>query len=96
MSISNQPSKELAKNFEEDVGPFLQASLEHNLYKPILEKEKWGLLIDFFLKWWERMWLEKKSEKEEWKTLYDMLDDMEELELIGDLGVGLFDMLAQS
>ena len=42
------------------------------------------------------MWLEKKSEKEEWKTLYDMLHDMEELELIGDLGVGLFDMLAQS
>ena len=25
-----------------------------------------------------------------------MLDDMEELELIGDVGVGLFDMLAQS
>ena len=92
MSISNQPSKELAKNFEEDVGPFLQASLENNLYKPILEKEKWGLLIDFF---YEKMG-KKVIGKEEWKTLYDMLDDMEELELIGDLGVGLFDMLAQS
>lgn len=92
MNISNQPSKELAKNFEEDVGPFLQASLENNLYKPILEKEKWGLLIDFF---YEKMG-KKVIGKEEWKTLYDMLDDMEELELIGDLGVALFDMLAQS
>ena len=45
------------------------------------------------MKWWERMWLEKKSQ---WKMLYDMLDDMEELELIGDVGVGLFDILAQS
>lgn len=92
MNISNQPSKELAKNFEEDVGPFLQASLENNLYKPILEKEKWGLLIDFFN---EKMG-KNVIGKEEWKTLYDMLDDMEELELIGDLGVALFDMLAQS
>lgn len=92
MSISNQPSKELAKNFEEDVGPFLQASLENNLYKPILEKERWGLLIDFF---YEKMG-KNVIGKEEWKTLYDMLDDMEELELIGDLGVALFDMLAQS
>ena len=40
MSISNQPSNELAKNFQEDVGPFLQASVENNLYKPILENEK--------------------------------------------------------
>ena len=48
MSISNQPSKELAKNFQEDVGLFLQASVENSLYKPILEKEKRGLLIDFF------------------------------------------------
>lgn len=92
MNISNQPSKELAKNFEEDVGPFLQASLENNLYKPILEKERWGLLIDFF---YEKMG-KNVIGKEEWKTLYDMLDDMEELELIGDLGVALFDMLAQS
>ena len=92
MSISNQPSNELAKNFQEDVGPFLQASVENNLYKPILEKEKWGLLIDFF---YEKMG-KKVIGKEEWKTLYDMLDDMEELELIGDLGVALFDMLAQS
>ena len=43
MSISNQPSKELAKNVQEDVRPFLQASVENNLYKPILEKEKRGL-----------------------------------------------------
>ena len=63
MSISNQPSKELAKNFEEDVGPFLQASLEHNLYKPILEKEKWGLLIDFFFE----MMGKNVIGKEEWK-----------------------------
>lgn len=28
--------------------------------------------------------------------LYDMLENMEELELIADVGVGLFDMLAQS
>ena len=63
MSISNQPSNELAKNFQEDVGPFLQASVENNLYKPILEKEKWGLLIDFFFE----MMGKNVIGKEEWK-----------------------------
>ena len=93
MSISNQPSKELAKNFQEDVGLFLQASAENSFYKPILEKEKRGLLIDFF---YEMMGKNMVGKEELEKTLYDMLDDMEELELIGDVRVGLFDMLAQS
>ena len=50
MSTPTKPWGELAENFhEQGVGPFLQAAVENILDQPIPEKERRGLLIDFFL-----------------------------------------------
>ena len=50
MSTPTKPWGELAENFhEQGVGPFVQVAVENILDQPIPEKERRGLLIDFFL-----------------------------------------------